>query len=41
VANMLKEYKGSMLLVSHDEEFMQNVGLDKMILLPGGETIYL
>jgi len=36
VARMLNEYKGSILLVSHDEEFMDGIGLNKIIKLPEG-----
>jgi len=38
VARMLNEYAGSILLVSHDEEFMDGVGLNKMIKLPEGKV---
>jgi ATP-binding cassette subfamily F protein 3 len=39
VARMLNEYQGSILLVSHDEEFMDGIGLNKIIKLPEGTTI--
>ncbi len=38
VARMLNEYQGSVLLVSHDEEFMDGIGLNKIIKLPEGTT---
>lgn len=38
IASKLKEYEGTILLVSHDEEFMQGVGLNKVITLPSGKT---
>lgn len=41
VARMLNEYEGSILLVSHDEEFMQGIGLNRIINLPEGTTTWL
>lgn len=41
VALMLNEYQGAILLVSHDEEFMQGIGLNKMISLPEGTVTQL
>ncbi|PIS14550.1 hypothetical protein COT64_01965 [Candidatus Shapirobacteria bacterium CG09_land_8_20_14_0_10_39_12] len=41
VAHMLKEYAGSILLVSHDEEFMEGIGLNKIIRLPDGTVFQL
>jgi len=41
VAYMLNEYSGSILLVSHDEEFMGGIGPNKIIKLPEGTTTLL
>ncbi len=41
IAGMLNEYTGSMLLVSHDEEFMNNIGLNRIIKLPEGTVTLL
>lgn len=41
VAHMLNEYQGAILLVSHDEEFMQGIGLNRMISLPEGTVTQL
>jgi ATP-binding cassette subfamily F protein 3 len=41
VARMLNEYEGSILLVSHDKEFMQGIGLNRIINLPEGTTTWL
>lgn len=30
----LKEYKGTILLVSHEPEFVKNLGIDKVLLMP-------
>jgi len=38
ITSKLKEYQGTILLVSHDEEFMQGLGLNRMISLPEGTT---
>jgi len=38
LAEKLKGYQGSILLVSHDEEFMKKVGLTRVIKLPEGKV---
>ncbi|HRX44361.1 MAG TPA: hypothetical protein P5059_03895, partial [Candidatus Dojkabacteria bacterium] len=30
----LKEYKGTIILVSHQPEFVQKLGIDKVLLMP-------
>lgn len=37
LAKALNEYKGTLLLVSHDEEFLREIGLNKIISLPQGK----
>ncbi len=32
--NALQEYKGTILLVSHEPNFVKNLGIDKVILMP-------
>lgn len=34
----LRQYTGTLLLVSHDTEFVEALGPDRMILMPDGET---
>ena len=40
IANTFKEYDGTMLLVSHDLDFVDNLNIDRMLLLPSGKIIY-
>lgn len=37
IAEKLKEYQGTVLVVSHDEEFMDRIGLTRTIRLPDGK----
>jgi len=40
IANFLKNYKGSILLVSHNLPFVDKIGIDRILLLPKGEILY-
>jgi ATPase subunit of ABC transporter with duplicated ATPase domains len=40
VANALSSWKGSMILVSHDTEFVQALEPTKVLLLPDGQLDY-
>lgn len=40
VAGALENWKGSIIMVSHDEEFVQRLNPTKVILLPDGEVDY-
>lgn len=36
IADTFKDYAGTMLVVSHNLEFVENLGIDRMLLLPSG-----
>ncbi len=40
IAQSFKEFAGSMLVVSHNPEFVDNLGIERMIILPKGEIRY-
>jgi ATPase subunit of ABC transporter with duplicated ATPase domains len=40
VAGALENWKGSIIMVSHDEEFVERLNPTKVILLPDGEVDY-
>lgn len=40
IAETFKEYEGTMLVVSHNVEFVDNLGIERMLLLPSGEIRY-
>ena len=40
IAKSFKEFAGSMLVVSHNPEFVDNLGIERMIILPKGEIRY-
>lgn len=40
IANTFKEYEGTMLVVSHNPEFVDNLGIERMLMLPSGEIRY-
>lgn len=40
IAEFLKNYQGSMLLVSHNPAFVDNLGIERILLLPSGEVMY-
>lgn len=40
IAKIFKEYNGTMLIVSHNVEFVDNLGIERMLILPSGEIKY-
>ena len=40
IADTFKDYEGTMLVVSHNLEFVDNLGIERMLLLPSGRTMY-
>ena len=40
IADTFKDYEGTMLVVSHNLEFVDNLGIEKMLLLPSGRIMY-
>ncbi len=40
IADTFKEYEGTMLIVSHNPEFVDNLGVERMLMLPSGEIRY-
>ncbi len=40
IADVFKDYDGTILLVSHNLEFVDNLNINRMILLPNGEIKY-
>lgn len=36
IANSLSEYGGTLIIVSHDLEFLKHLGIDRMLMLPSG-----
>lgn len=40
IAETFKEYDGTMLVVSHNIEFVNNLGIERMLMLPSGEIKY-
>lgn len=40
IANTFKDYEGTMLVVSHNLEFVDNLGIERMLLLPSGRIMY-
>lgn len=39
VAETFKEYKGTMLVVSHNKEFVSNLGIERCLILPEGKIL--
>ena len=37
ICEIFKEYKGTMLIVSHNKEFVKNLGIERVLLLPSGK----
>ena len=35
-----KEYNGTLLLVSHNPNFVNQLGIERILLLPQGEILY-
>ena len=40
IAKTFKDYEGTMLVVSHNVEFVDNLGVERMLMLPSGEIRY-
>lgn len=40
IAKTFKEYRGTILIVSHNPEFVDNLGVERVITLPSGEISY-
>ena len=40
IADTFKDYEGTMLVVSHNLEFVDNLGIERMLLLPSGRILY-
>jgi ATP-binding cassette subfamily F protein 3 len=40
IANTFRDYEGTMLVVSHNPEFVDNLGIERMLMLPSGEIKY-
>lgn len=40
IARAFKEYKGTMLVVSHNVEFIDHIGIERTLLLPSGKISY-
>lgn len=40
IADTFKDYEGTMLVVSHNLEFVDNIGIERMLLLPSGRIMY-
>lgn len=40
IAEIFKDYEGTMLVVSHNLDFVDNLGINRMLLLPSGRIVY-
>jgi ATP-binding cassette subfamily F protein 3 len=40
IANTFRDHEGTMLVVSHNPEFVDNLGVERMLMLPSGEIRY-
>ncbi len=40
IANNLNEYNGTIILVSHNPDFVEKLNINKMLILPNGKMIY-
>ena len=40
IAETFKNFKGTMLVVSHNLEFVDNLGIDRILILPSGRLVY-
>ncbi len=40
IANTFRDYEGTMLVVSHNVDFVDNLGIERMLMLPSGEIRY-
>lgn len=40
ISNIFKEYKGTMLIVSHNKNFVKNLHIERMLILPQGKIVF-
>jgi ATP-binding cassette subfamily F protein 3 len=40
IAETFKEFKGTMIVVSHNTEFVDNLGIERTLILPSGKLSY-
>lgn len=40
VASFFKNYAGTILLVSHNPDFVNELGIERILLLPSGNILY-
>ena len=40
IANTFRNYEGTMLIVSHNTDFVDNLGVERMLMLPSGQIRY-
>ena len=40
IAETFRDYKGTMLVVSHNPEFVDNLGIERTLIMPNGEISY-
>ena len=40
IAETFKTFKGTMLIVSHNPDFVDNLGIERTLILPEGELSY-
>lgn len=40
IAEVLKDYQGTMMVVSHNPDFVDNLGIERILILPTGEISY-
>jgi ATP-binding cassette subfamily F protein 3 len=40
IAEVFKAYEGTMLVVSHNVEFVSHLGIERMLMLPSGQVKY-
>ena len=40
IADTFRDYEGTMLVVSHNPEFVDNLGIERMLMLPSGQIRY-
>ncbi len=40
IAKTFRDYEGTMLVVSHNVEFVDNLGVERMLMLPSGQIRY-
>ena len=40
IADVFKNYEGTMIVVSHNPEFVDNLGIERLLVLPEGKMLY-